>query len=93
MTSRQCGAGPGLRRRRAASYRCEPLASGHRDPFQPWRPERCSSKQVDGVVDAAEYLRDIGYPPLFDLPMLRSLWRAGHHHLVAHIAERWEMTP
>lgn len=75
-------AGDALHRRRQASYRCEPLASGHRDPWQPWRPATLSDKQVEGAVEAAEHLRDAGLTPRFDLDTLRVMWRAGHHQLV-----------
>lgn len=83
--SRQCHADTvpvQWRRRRQASYRCEPLADGHRDPWRSWRPNQLSDKQIDGAVDAARHLRDAGVEPLFDLPMLRAMWKAGHHQLV-----------
>lgn len=70
------------RRRRQASYRCEPLLSGQRDPWQPGRPETLSRQQVDGAVAAARHLRDAGLEPMFDLETLRAMWTAGHHQLV-----------
>lgn len=81
-TGRQCSPGQSLRRRRQASYRCEPLASGHRDPWQPWRPERLSDKQIEGAAVAARHLLDLGMAPRFDIATLRQLWKAGHHQLV-----------
>jgi len=45
-----CGAPTALRRRRQASYRCEPLASGHRDPWRPWRPARVSRVHAEAAV-------------------------------------------
>jgi hypothetical protein len=82
--SRQCAADTvaGLRRRRAASWRMECLACGCRDPWRPWRPERLSEKQIAAAVAAAGHLRDAGLQPVFDVPTLRELWRAGHHQLV-----------
>ena len=77
-TGQQCGGdtvGAQLRRRRLASYRCEPLASGHRDPWQPWRPEWLSDKQLEGVAAAAVHLLDRDLLPLFDVSTLRQLWR------------------
>jgi hypothetical protein len=71
-----------LRRRRHATGRCEPLASGHRDSWQPWRSEKLSDRQIDGAVDAAQHLRDAGLEPMFDLDTLRAMWKAGHHQLV-----------
>jgi hypothetical protein len=76
---RQCE--PLWRRRRAADE-CRPLASGHRDPWRPWRPEKLSEKQVDAAAAAAEYLLDAGMAPRFDIDTLRQLWRAGHADLV-----------
>ncbi len=45
--------------------------------------EKLSDKQLDGAVDAAARLRDAGLEPLFDLPTLRVMWKAGHHRLVS----------
>ena len=58
------------------------MASGCRDPWQPWRPEKPSEKHVDGAVAAAEHLLAVDLPPLFDLDTLRAMYRAGHHQLV-----------
>lgn len=81
--SRLCRAdtvGVQLRRRRQASYRREPLADGHRDPCQPWRPERLSDKQLEAAVFAAEHLLAVDLPTLFDLDTLPQLvtgtWRS-----------------
>jgi hypothetical protein len=73
-----------LRRRRKESYRCEPLGeSGNiRDPWVPWRPEKLTEKDIDGAVAAAAHLLADGYVPVFDLPTLRAMWKAGHHQLV-----------
>lgn len=79
-TPRLCAA-DALRHRRQASYRCEPLASGHRDPWQPWRPERLSDRQVEGVVAAAAHLAAVGLTPVFDVPTLRQLRTSGHRGL------------
>ena len=73
-----------LRRRHAASYRCQPLgeSSNIRDPWVSWRPEKLSEKEIDGAAAAAAHLLACGYPPVFDLPTLRAMWKAGHHQLV-----------
>ena len=54
-----------LRRRHAASYRCQPLGeSGNiRDPWQPWRPEKLSETEIDAAAAAAAHLLACGYPP------------------------------
>ncbi len=72
--------------RRCASWRLIPLGCGCADPW----PCRCSrpplsDKQVDAVVQAAEHLFDAGYPPIFDVPTLRALWR-GHRELAEELA-------
>jgi hypothetical protein len=66
-----------LSRRRMASYRCEPLPSGHRDTFQPWRPEVLSDKQIEAAGIAARHLLHVGVVPRFDVVTLRQLWRRG----------------
>jgi len=78
---RQCAA-DALRRRRLASYRCEQLESGHRDPWQPPRPARLSPVQVEAAAIAAAHLLELGMAPRFDIATLRQLWQAGHHALV-----------
>ena len=78
---RLCGAAA-LRRRRRAADRCEPNASGVRDPWQPWRPEKLSEKQIDAAAAAAAHLLAHGYTPVFDIETLRTMWKAGHHQLV-----------
>src|SRR4051812_44922347 len=61
-TQRQCSTDTRTwwRRRRAAD-RCEPNASGVRDPWQPWRPEKLSEKQIDAAAAAAAHLLGLGY--------------------------------
>jgi hypothetical protein len=66
-----------LRRRRMGSYRCVPLLAGYRDPFQPWRPETLSDKQIEAAGIAARHLLDVGVVPQFDVVTLRQLWRRG----------------
>lgn len=87
--ARVCSARPLWRRRRAAD-RCEPLASGHRDPWQPHRPERLSDVQVDGAVAAAEHLAGHGLTPRFSTDTLRQLWAAGHRDLAVELHELQE---
>ena len=65
-----------------ASQRLAPLASGVRDPWQPWRPEKLSEKQTDAAAAAAAHLLACGYAPVFDIETLRAMWKAGHHQLV-----------
>jgi hypothetical protein len=76
-----------LRRRRTASYKCEQLPSGYRDPFQPWRPETLSDKQVEAAGIAARHLLDMGVVPRFDTPTLRALWRRGDRALAQELYE------
>ena len=71
-SNRQCTS-DALRRRSAASQRLTPLASGHSDPWQPWRPEQISVKQAEGAVQAAEHLLDVGLVPLFDPAVLEAM--------------------
>ena len=58
---RQCAARP-WGRRRLASDRCAPLGdTGNvRDPWQPWRPEELSQKQIEAAAEAAEHLPQLG---------------------------------
>ena len=80
---RQCAARP-WGRRRLASDRCAPLGdTGNvRDPWQPWRPEELSQKQIEAAAEAAEHLLALDLLPIFDLDMLRAMWRAGFRRLV-----------
>ena len=57
-----------LRRRHAASYRCQPLgeSSNIRDPWVSWRPEKLSEKEIDGAAAAAAHLLAHGYAPIFE---------------------------
>ncbi|CAN5754770.1 hypothetical protein BH09ACT7_BH09ACT7_32490 [soil metagenome] len=75
-----------LRQRRQASHRLLPLDCGCRDPWRPWRPEKLSERQIAGAAAAALHLLDEGYAPLFDVPMLQAMWKAGHHGLAEELA-------
>jgi len=81
---RQCAAGRQLRRRRGAADRCEPLhgAGNVRDPWQPWRPEKLPEKQIHAAAATATHLLAHNLWPIFDLDMLRAMWRAGYRSLV-----------
>jgi hypothetical protein len=46
-----------LRRRRAASWRCEPLWAGQRDPWTDERPADWTATEVESWQRTAEYLR------------------------------------
>jgi hypothetical protein len=72
-------------RRRRAADRCEPLSTGGRDPWRPFRPEQLSAVQVQAAVDAAEHLLDNGLTPLFDMATMQALWRAGNRELVEQL--------
>ena len=87
-----------LRRRRAASYRCEPLDCGHRDPSSC----RChddpptdltSELQVDAYRDTAVMLLGSGLSPGTNVPAMRVLWRRGgwEQRLVQTITLQWEV--
>ncbi len=65
------------RRRRLASYRCELLDSGVRDPWTPWRPDEISDVQADGAAAAVHHLLELGLTPLLQLDVLRALGRRG----------------
>jgi hypothetical protein len=85
---RQCGddAPAALQRRRKASRRLPSIGTCGciRDPQH--NRHRCggqiTDRQLQGAVDAAHHLLDAGYPPIFDVPTLRELWKSGHHQLV-----------
>lgn len=83
----------GCKRRRAASPRMQPLPSGHRDPWQPWSPERLSDVQLDAYATAAEHLLNLNLPPAPNIGAMRRLWRRGGagQRLAVRIAERWEL--
>jgi hypothetical protein len=49
-----------LRRRRAASWRCEPLESGYRDPWVDQRDGPISTRELDSWRAAAQHLRAHG---------------------------------
>lgn len=89
-SGRQCtgdSVGAQLRRRRMASWRCEPLDSGHRDPHHRWRPEKLSAKQLEAVAAAAEHLDAAGLSAIFDVDVLRELWRSGDRELAQRLYE------
>lgn len=81
---RQCAAVRPWRRRRDAADRSTPLGdSGNvRDPWQPWRPEKLSEKQIEAAAEAAEHLLELDLLPILDLDVLRAMWRAGFRALV-----------
>jgi hypothetical protein len=69
-----------LRRRRAASYRCEPLDCSCRDPWTC----RCyttepplSEHALDGWRDAALKVLSGGQLPLLPIEVRRALWKRG----------------
>ncbi|SBS73709.1 conserved hypothetical protein [uncultured Mycobacterium sp.] len=82
----------GLHRRRAASWRTEPLHSGHRDPWRYDDPEP-TERMVDGYRDAVEHLGILGLTAAPRIPEMRVLWRRGgdDQRLVRMLAERWEV--
>ena len=65
-----------LRRRRKASYRTEPLDSGVRDPWQPWRPKHITDVQTQGAIAAANHLLAEDLPPLFDADTITAIGRS-----------------
>lgn len=85
------GGDTGLARRRGASRRMPPLGPCGcvRDPAHDGH--RCggeiTDKTVVGAVEAAHHLADLGYPPIFNVEMLRAMWKAGHHRLVDDLRE------
>lgn len=81
---RQCASVRPLERRRKAADRSTPLGdTGNvRDPWLPWRPEQLSEKQIQAAAEAAGHLLELNLTPMFDLEMLRALWRAGFRSLV-----------
>lgn len=58
-SSRTNTAAPILRRRRAASLRCEPLSDGRRDPW-PSQPDAASRRTLAASRDAWSYLAWLG---------------------------------
>lgn len=52
-----------LRRRRAASWRCEPLESGRRDPWVDQHPDTWTDAELDSWAAAAVHLRRAGLTP------------------------------
>lgn len=86
-TSRQ------LRRRRAASWRMEPLTSGRRDPWQRYDDPEPSERLVDGYRDAVAHLGFLGLTAAPRIPEMRALWRRGgdDQRVVRMLAERWEI--
>ena len=38
---------------------------------------------AEAAVAAAQHLRSVGFPGLFDIDACRSIWRAGHHKVAA----------
>jgi hypothetical protein len=60
---------------------------------QTWRrtppsypPVALTDHQLDSAVAAAEYLLGLGLPPLFQLDVLRALWRRGDRQLAETLA-------
>ncbi|MGH4012199.1 MAG: hypothetical protein ACRDTH_29240 [Pseudonocardiaceae bacterium] len=64
-----------LRRRRAASYRCPPLADGRRDPLDPVHPDTWTDAELESWAAAAVHLRRAGLTPQVPHSVRRS-WYA-----------------
>lgn len=62
-------AAAGLRRRRHASWRCPPLASGHRDP---WPRSHPASQR--GLAEAVAHILAAGLIPIFTIEEGRQAW-------------------
>lgn len=69
----------GLRRRRAASQRAEPLACGCADPWTCRHHD--SPVDVDAAVAAGEHLLRNQLGPIYNVDTGRTLWRAGRRDL------------
>ncbi|MGH7745377.1 MAG: hypothetical protein ACREQ5_11375 [Candidatus Dormibacteria bacterium] len=53
-----------LRRRRAASWRCPPLAGGRRDPWDDPHPDHWTEHEVDSWSTSMKHLAAAGLPGL-----------------------------
>ena len=80
----------GLKRRRAATYRVQPLDCGCRDP---WICRSPSERMVDAYREAVLTISAVGMTPAPFLPEMRIMWRRGgtDRDLVRTIATRWEV--
>lgn len=66
-----------LRRRRVASWRCEPLPSGLWDPWRDRHPDGWTRHELDAWRAAAEQLRGAGIYGHWQLPgSVRAAWDA-----------------
>ena len=80
MTSRRARSAPRisprqLRRRRAASWRCEPLGDASRDPWDPAYREDWTDSEVTAWQATAEHLRAHGLYGRWQLPdSVRVAW-------------------
>ncbi|MGH3798481.1 MAG: hypothetical protein ACRDSP_26860 [Pseudonocardiaceae bacterium] len=65
-----------LRRRRAASWRCEPLAGGHRDPWADWHAAGWTDAELESWGAAAGHLRGLELFGSWQVPeSVRAAWR------------------
>lgn len=84
----------GLHRRRAATYRAEPLKCSCRDP---WTckcysdSDDTTDQYIDGYRDAAQHLLAHGLTPAPNVVAMRGLWGRGgtDRDLARTVAERW----
>jgi hypothetical protein len=64
-----------LRQRRAASWRCEPLPDGRRDPLDAVHPANWSDDEIDSWTAAVAHLRAQGLYAPWQLPAsVRVAW-------------------
>ncbi|MGD1237285.1 hypothetical protein [Mycobacterium seoulense] len=88
---------PGLAewdRRRRAAKRVPPIDDeGTVDPWLRSVRPPLTRPQIDGAVAAAEHLLTQGLPPVFDIGVIRAMWKAGHRDLACDLwaiyADRW----
>ncbi|MGH3798044.1 MAG: hypothetical protein ACRDSP_24575 [Pseudonocardiaceae bacterium] len=65
-----------LRRRRAASWRCEPLAGGHRDPWADWHAAGWTEAELESWGAAAGHLRGLELFGSWQVPeLVRAAWQ------------------
>jgi hypothetical protein len=62
----------GLRRRRAASWRCVPLPDGGRDPLDPAPSGRPTAREREAWRAAEAHLRTVGYVPIVPAAVCRA---------------------
>jgi uncharacterized protein YfaQ (DUF2300 family) len=63
-----------LRRRRAAAWRCEPLADGRRDPLVHRHPDDWSARELESWAAAVAHLRYLDLPAVAP-ESVRQAWR------------------